>query len=206
MTSYYSIDVPSHVKDVLNKASAHVVEKTKVDVNNKFMPEKYEFHMTFIYLGQLAKDPRITMHMNEIDELIRKETIDAIFTFKEIDLFGRFVVAKYELCDTNLIKIKEKLLNSVCDILREIVDIHTIKTFAKQNCYDIIDKRFVKTWNPHITIGSIRTPGTDYCARKKISAQECINGSYKDINRYLTPFFQISELTFHATKLINEKL
>lgn len=196
MSEYYSINIPNDVLKNINEASLYVSNKAKVDVNNKFIPEKYKFHMTFIYFGPILKEPSIQQYLPAVNDLILNQQININFDFEDIDLFGRFVVARYKIVDIN--DIKEKLLLGICDILGDKID---ASLFCSKNYYDLASRKFTRIWNPHITIGSIRTPSAEYCARKNISVQDCMNGSYKDIRRYLSPFFQKENMSFTSNSL-----
>lgn len=194
MSEFYSIEIPTNVSNIINEASLYVTNKSKTDVNNKFIGEKYKLHMTFIYFGSIIKEPSVIKHIPEIEKLIYDTIFDVYFDFESIDLFGRFIVLKYKLRDKQLIEIKEKLLSDILNIISD-VDEDIKKTF--------ISKNYRTSWDPHITIGSIRTPGIEYCNRKKISIKECIEGSYKTTRDYLSPFLKDAPLSFKSTKIVS---
>ncbi len=194
MSEFYSIEIPINIINIINEASSYVTDKCKTDVNNKFIGEKYKLHMTFIYFGSIINEPSIKKHIPEIEKLIYDTTFDVYFDFESIDLFGRFIVLKYKLQDKKLIEIKEKLINDILHIMSD-VDKDIKKTFASKN--------YRTSWDPHITIGSIRTPGIEYCNRKKISIKECIEGSYKTTRDYIDPFLKDASLSFRSTKIVS---
>lgn len=91
--------------------------------------------------------------------------------------------------------IKEKLIKNIVNILLENNCDPSI--FMSKNNY--LDNKFTRIWQPHITIGGIRTPSVDYCKRKGLNVQDCVDGCFKNIKRYIEPI--LTDMSFSVTSV-----
>lgn len=181
MSLFYSIKLPENIIKILRDSSDCLIGKSERDLQLKFEKDKYSPHITFIYFGDTLNNVSLNVR-NEIDNLIKNTEINCMLEFYQISLFGRFVVVEYKF-NSELMKIKEIHIKNIVNILLENNCDPSI--FISKNNYS--NGAFTRIWQPHITIGGIRTPSVDYCKRKGLTVEDCVNGCFVNIKRYIEP-------------------
>ncbi len=91
--------------------------------------------------------------------------------------------------------VKENLIKKIVNILND--HNYDSSTFMGKNNYS--NNKFTKIWQPHITIGGIYTPSVDYCKRRGLTVQDCVDGCFKDIKRYIEPI--LIDMSFCTTSV-----
>jgi hypothetical protein len=193
MSLFYSIKLPENIIKNIKDSSDCLIMKSGRDIQLKFEKDKYSPHITFIYFGDTLNSVTPNIRI-EIDNLIKNTEINNVLEFYQVSLFGRFVVVEYKF-NSELIKIKEKLIKNIVNILLENNCDPSI--FMSKNNY--LNGIFTRIWQPHITIGGIRTPSIDYCNRKGFTVDDCVNGCFMNIKRYIEPI--LIDMSFSATSV-----
>lgn len=196
MSLYYSIKIPENIVQKIGESSKLLCDKSGRDLQLKFEKDKYSPHITFVYFGNTLDNVSVDIK-NDIDKLIKNTKLYCFLEFVKISLFGRFVVAEFKSND-ELSLIKGKLIKSIIDILQK-GGYHTESyNFMDKNNYD--GSKFTRVWQPHITIGGIRTPSVDYCYRNGLSLpQDCVNECFKNMKKYIEP--ALVGMSFNAVEL-----